>query len=139
MNSSLIFSFASTFALLGWIYLAVAGRWTPSIFKWVRVGVPLVLSIGYATALVLALPTMEGGFGSIEQVRLLFQNDWALTAGWIHYLAFDFFVGCWIVSRAKKEGVQHWLVVPTLIATFMVGPIGYLMFLGIRKTKDSLN
>ena len=129
----MVFSFGSTFAIFGWIYLAIAGRWTPKVFHRVRIGIPLTLSIGYTTALVLALPDMEGGFGSIEQVRLLFQNDWALTAGWIHYLAFDFFVGCWILNRAMEEGIAHWLVVPCLAATFMIGPVGYLLFVLVRN------
>ncbi len=73
-----------------------------------------------------------GGFGSIEQVRTLFANNAALTAGWLHYLAFDLFVGCWIVREGLDAGVPRLLIIPCLILTFMVGPVGLLLFLVLR-------
>jgi hypothetical protein len=138
MSSASVFSLGNTLAMLSWVYLIGFGRWTPTMFKWVRIGIPAVLSIGYVVALALAMP-IEGGFGNIEQVRLLFQNDWALTAGWIHYLAFDFFVGCWILSKAKEAQISHWLVAPCMVATFIIGPAGYLLFLAIRKVSVAKN
>ena len=45
-----------------------------------------------------------GGFGSIAEVRALFANDSALAAGWLHYLAFDLFVGAWIAREGPGLG-----------------------------------
>jgi len=28
-------------------------------------------------------------------VAQLFENRWLLLAGWVHYLAFDLFIGAW--------------------------------------------
>jgi hypothetical protein len=37
----------------------------------------------------------RGGFSSLAAVAELFSNQWLLLAGWVHYLAFDLFVGTW--------------------------------------------
>ena len=62
-------------------------------------------------------------FFSVEQTML---------AGWVHYLVFDLFVGAWEVRDARRVGVHHLLVVPCLALTFMAGPIGLLLYLGLR-------
>lgn len=46
----------------------------------------------------------------------------------LHYLAFDLFVGAWQVRTARREGIAHLAVFPSLILTFMVGPVGLLVF-----------
>jgi hypothetical protein len=72
--------------------------------------------------------TVEGGM----EVRALFAVDHALTAGWIHYLAFDLFVGTWIARRAGELGLPHLAVVPLLALTFLFGPAGLLAFFVLR-------
>jgi hypothetical protein len=68
---------------------------------------------------------------------MLFQNKWLLLAGWIHYLAFDLFIGSWQVRDAAKQGISHWLVIPCLALTFMFGPIGLLLYFLLRGVKVS--
>jgi hypothetical protein len=53
-------------------------------------------------------------------------------AGWIHYLAFDLLVGIWEVRDSHERGVPHWLVIPCLFFTFMLGPIGFLLYCAVR-------
>ncbi|HEU6452531.1 MAG TPA: ABA4-like family protein, partial [Gemmatimonadaceae bacterium] len=62
-----------------------------------------------------------------------FENPWALLAGWVHYLAFDLFVGGWEVRDAQRRGIPHLLVVPALVLTFLFGPGGLLLYLAIRS------
>ena len=62
----------------------------------------------------------------------LFTNEWAVLAGWIHYLAFDLFVGSWEVRDSQERGVSHVLVIPCLFLTFMFGPIGFLAYTILR-------
>jgi ABA4-like protein len=71
----------------------------------------------------------EGGFGSLDQVAILFSNRQALLAGWIHYLAFDLFIGSWEVRDAQRLAIPHLAVIPALVLTFMFGPIGLLLYL----------
>jgi len=70
---------------------------------------------------------------SIGEVRALFTNDAALTAGWLHYLAFDLFVGTWIAREGLDQGVIPILLIPCLLLTFIFGPAGLLLFLILRQ------
>ncbi len=56
----------------------------------------------------------------------------AVVAGWIHYLVFDLFVGAWEVRDARRRGVNHLAVVPCLLLTLLLGPIGLMLYLAIR-------
>ena len=47
-------------------------------------------------------------------VALLFENDWLLLAGWIHYLAFDLFVGSWEVRDAHFLGLHGLQIIPLI-------------------------
>jgi hypothetical protein len=76
-----------------------------------------------------------GGFGSAAEVAILFSNPYLLTAGWVHYLAFDLFVGSWEVRDGKQQGINHFLVVPCLLLTFLLGPTGLVLYLIIRLVK----
>jgi hypothetical protein len=62
----------------------------------------------------------------------LFTNEWAALAGWIHYLAFDLLVGTWEVKDSQERGISHWFVIPCLVLTFLLGPIGFLLYTVLR-------
>ena len=53
-------------------------------------------------------------------------------AGWIHYLAFDLFIGAWEVRDARRLGVPHMVVVPCLFFTLMAGPVGLALYFAMR-------
>jgi hypothetical protein len=96
---------------------------------------PLVLSVGYLVLIALHMQGAEGGFGSLADVTALFQKQELLLAGWIHYLAFDLFIGAWETRDAQRNGLPHLVVIPCLIMTFMLGPIGLLFYFAIRTAK----
>lgn len=85
-----------------------------------------------SAALLSHVPFDASGFGSLSSVRALFQNDWLLLAGWIHYLLFDFFVGAWIVADSAASQVPRLLVIACLAGCFLAGPIGLLAYVLIR-------
>ena len=66
--------------------------------------IPALLAAFYAAIVALQWGSSEGGFSSLSEVAELFGNPWILLAGWIHYLAFDLFVGCWEVRDARERG-----------------------------------
>jgi hypothetical protein len=127
-----IFSAANIFAMGGWIALLTAPR-TPLV-TWHLAGlvIPALLAGLYAVLLALHAPGAEGGFSSLADVAALFQTEGVLLAGWIHYLAFDLFIGAWICRRGAAEGMNPWLVRLCLPPTFLAGPVGLLLFLGLR-------
>lgn len=132
MNLEGLFSFASTLVLPGWLLLIVAPKW-----KWTSAFIasfiiPVLLGGIYLYLLFAGWGGAEGGFGSLAEVRKLFESQTLLLAGWIHYLAFDLFVGAWEVRDAARLGISHLLVVPCLLLTFLFGPVGLLLYLGLR-------
>ena len=129
-----VFSMASTTALVAWALLAVR----PDA-AWVRLVtarvVPIAFAVVYAVIIALRFGRGEGGFGSLAEVSALFQDPWTLLAGWIHYLAFDLLTGVWETRDAARRGVPHWMVVPCLFLTFMFGPAGWLLYMGVRNLR----
>ena len=136
MNPDLLFTLSNAVALASWLVLAFASRW-----KYARAGIfsGVILLLAALYTLLIAstfLQTTEGGFGSLDQVAKLFENRVALLAGWVHYLAFDLLVGCWISADAQRNGIPQLAVIPCLFVTFMFGPLGYLLYRVTRLYKN---
>jgi hypothetical protein len=138
MTWAALFSLANAIALLAWATLILAPRWA-ALLAAIRYGVIGLLCVAYAALALLFFSRVEGGgFGSLLEVRALFASDPALLAGWLHYLAFDLFVGLWIAERADARGLDRFIQAPLLFATFMFGPIGLLMTIGFGLIPRSL-
>jgi membrane protein insertase Oxa1/YidC/SpoIIIJ len=97
--------------------------------------IPLALACVYATLVATHWGEGPGGFSTLTAVAQLFTNPWMLLAGWIHYLAFDLFIGAWEVRDSVQHRVSHFLVIPCLILTFLFGPIGLLLYFIIRTLR----
>lgn len=134
IQPELVFSLASGLAMMSWLALAVSPYRAPwaarARFAAGRI-VPLIFAIAYV-ALFAAKGMGNGGFDSIEAVQRLFAVPELLTAGWLHYLAFDLFVGAWIAERAGALRIPHLLILPLLLLTFLFGPAGLLAFAVLR-------
>lgn len=135
MTPDQIFDVVNLVAVAGWLLLAVLpGR--PWVANAVAAGViPALLAIVYTAVVAAQWAGSDGGFGSLAQVARLFANPWLLLAGWVHYLAFDLFVGSWEVRDARLHNIPHWLVLPCLFLTFMFGPAGWLLYMAVRAVR----
>ena len=136
LDPAATFSLAGLLAMAGWLGLLVslyvrAARpfaWTAAQFV-----IPALLAAAYVLLILGGREAFgEGGFGSIAEVRALFADDSALAAGWLHYLAFDLFIGAWIARDGAARGVPALLVLPCLPLTFLFGPAGLLLYLALR-------
>lgn len=136
LDPAFAFSTGSLLAVIGWgallgsLFLAAARQpvWTATRFI-----IPALLGIAYLLLIVDSFGEAEGGgFGSIAEVRALFASDAALAAGWLHYLAFDLFVGTWIAEDSRPRAVPALLVVPCLALTFLFGPVGLVLYFILR-------
>ena len=137
------FAAANLLALVMWVALIFLPRWPALLAAVLYLGVGL-LCLAYALGLVGIVSGMldpVGGngpgldFGSIEGIRSIFASDGGVTVGWIHYLAFDLFVGLWIARDADAKGFSRFLQAPILLATFLAGPLGLLIWLAIRERR----
>lgn len=132
IDADAVFRIGNMTALGGWLWLALAPRRWRLVFWVPQFLITGLISAAYVTLIATYAGGAEGGFGSVQQVRRLFENDHVLTAGWLHYLAFDLFVGCWIARQADAAGIHRVLQLPYFGATFMFGPIGFLLFILTR-------
>ena len=134
MTTERLFDIANLIALLGWVALVFAPLARDRLVLAARV-IGVALALTYAGLLITSLAgggTEGGGFTSLEGVTALFSRPEAVLVGWVHYLAFDLWVGAWAVEDAGKRGVPHWAMVPVLFLTLMAGPIGLLVYLAVR-------
>ncbi len=135
MALEMIFSLSSGLAMLGWLGLiflpksALARELLPSVI------IPVLLGVTY-TYLMFSFrgeAPAGGGFGTLAEVKALFSIDALLLAGWVHYLAFDLFVGAWIVRDSQDRDINHFLILPCLFFTLMTGPFGLLIYLLLKR------
>jgi hypothetical protein len=71
-------------------------------------------------------------FGSLEGMKSLYSNPWLILLGWVHYLAFDLLAGVWIRKDSKNQGIPEFLIIISLVFTFMTGPFGFLLYLSTK-------
>ncbi len=141
MSADQVFQICNSIAPIGWILLVFLPKW-----KWTKqivvAGIlPLLLGIVYLNIIILHFGDSGGDFNSLNGVMQLFTSKWGVTAGWIHYLAFDLFIGSWELSNGQKNGIHHLLLIPCLLLTFLFGPIGLILYFVVRfvKTKKFLH
>jgi hypothetical protein len=132
MDLELLFLIANGAALVGWLPLFIglrkidAARFARLVAAGLAVGYLILFLVAGDEARVLARDYSLRGIGaffSYPELRLL---------GWVHYLAFDLFVGSWEADEARRAGLPHLLLLPCLVLTFLLGPIGLLAFLLVR-------
>lgn len=137
-----IFSFANLFAMICWTLLAFAPKREAFVAPLFYAGVGL-LSLSYAVLIIGLLGgIIDGGAGggggspdftTLSGVQAIFDTQGGATIGWIHYLAFDLFVGMWAARNADGRGIGRIIQVPILFFIFMAGPLGLTLYLILRQ------
>lgn len=128
MNFAQAFSIANAVALLCWILLLLLPRY-PILLAVLRYGIISAFAVVYTGVVAFFFFRIEGGgFNTLQEVKNLMAADAGAFAGWVHYLAFDLFVGLWIAENADRIKLHRVLQIPILFATFMFGPLGLLSF-----------
>jgi hypothetical protein len=132
MDASLLFKIANTSVLPAWLLLVLLPHWKYT-FPIIRYGIVVALASLYVFILFSSSSEFNSdSFSTLENVQKMFQQDTAVLAGWIHYLAFDLLVGTLIVEQAKKHHIHRVLYTLALPFTFFLGPVGYLIYVVIR-------
>lgn len=137
MTYDLLFSLINFSVMPAWALLILAPKWNVTDKLVHSMFYPLLLGGVYIFGMCMAYfaghGAEGGGFTTIKGVRTLFSADVGMVVGWTHYLVFDLFVGAWEARDARRRGFRHWMLVPCLLLTFMLGPIGLVLYLGVRK------
>lgn len=140
MGWNTIFLIANYWAIAFWLLLAFAPR-GPKILSAVMYAGVFLLCLAYAILIIGFLtggidPGGAGGnFSSLDGVMKLFAAPGGATLGWIHYLAFDLFIGLWIARDADNKGFGRIVQFPFLFLTLMAGPVGLLLWLIVRERR----
>ena len=128
---TLLFRLSNLVVLPFWglLILLPRWRWTGRIMRspWVSAAPALL----YAA---LVLPRLGAIWPAISRPTLggiatLLGSPEGATIAWIHFLAFDLFVGRWIYLDSQERRLKMWLTAPVLFLTFMFGPLGFITYL----------
>jgi hypothetical protein len=136
MTADAIFKLCNSFALVSWLILILATPFWKHTNKFL-IGITVTFLCTVYTWLILNNFHADdfAKFGTLDGVLSLFTNKTVVVGGWVHYLAFDLMTGIWITKNAKQHGINHLVTVPALFFTFMLGPIGLLLYLLTRSIK----
>ncbi|MGL6044777.1 MAG: abscisic acid-deficient protein Aba4 family protein, partial [Sandaracinobacteroides sp.] len=120
-NADLVFKVANWLVLAGWLALLFAPFGRDRLVLVARIAAAAVCAVYVlllARGLMIGPGLPEGaGFGTLDGVVALLSRREAILGGWVHFLAFDLFVGSWMAEDAPRAGVPHWLLVPLLALT----------------------
>ena len=133
MSLDTLFDIANTVALIGWIVLAFAPLRRGLVVAAARC-IAVALAVTYTVLLIQAVASggLGGDLTTLSGLAEGFSQPRAVLVGWVHYLAFDLWVGSWAIEDAGKRGVPHWVLLPVLFLTLMAGPVGLLTYLAAR-------
>ncbi len=128
MDLESAFKLVNGIVLIPWILMWVAPRWniTQGILNFGLFS--LLMAVLYLVCLILYLGEGGGSMGSIADLSTSFQHPGIVLLAWIHYLSFDLFVGAWILRDSQRCGMHHLIVLPCLIFSLMLGPVGLLLY-----------
>ncbi len=134
-----LFWFSSLYILPFWLmmWFAPAHERTVALLRneWVYLA-PLAAAYTLAVLpnLVDILVLLGSDMPTPEIVVSLFDDREVILIGWLHYLAFDLFVGRWTWQRLMATNQPLYVSFPVLLFSMMVAPLGAL--LGLVVTKD---
>jgi hypothetical protein len=134
-----LFWFSSLYILPFWLmmWFAPAHERTAALLRneWVYLA-PLAAAYTLAVLpnLLDILVLLGSDMPTPEIVVSLFDDREVILIGWLHYLAFDLFVGRWTWQRLMATNQPLYVSFPVLLLSMMVAPLGAL--LGLVVTKD---
>ena len=108
-------------------------------FPWI----PFGISFLYIYFIIISGGLSDADFSTLDGILSLFKKATpeSAAAGWLHYLAFDFLVGTWIIRHSQKHEIKHIFIIVPLLFTFMMGPVGILiysiLYFGNKKLKKA--
>jgi Domain of unknown function (DUF4281) len=130
-----IFSLSSLTSIPFWLLMIFAPRWT-----WTRkiIGSPFLILPAAILYIVLVFPNIASSFPTLanpklETIQTLLGSSAGATITWVHFLAFDLFVGRWAYLDSLERNIHPLLMAPILFLILMFGPLGFVLYLGARS------
>src|SRR5215469_8757456 len=107
-------------------------RWTQRIMRspWVSAAPALLYVALVFPRLGTILPAVTKP--TLAGIAALLGSPEGATIAWVHFLAFDLFLGRWIYLDSRERRLSALLMAPLLFSTLMLGPLGFFTYLVIR-------
>ena len=133
METIFSLSFLLVAPFWGLMLVAPGWRWTQRI-----IGSPLIVLPAALLYIALVVPALDEALPlllspSLAGIAGLLGSEQGATAGWVHFLAFDLFVGRWAYLDGRERQISHWLMAPILFLILMLGPLGLTLYLVVRR------
>ena len=77
----------------------------------------------------------DGNFSlylGLSELSRLFEDHLYIMIFWTHFIAINLFIGGWIVKDSQKFAINKVLMAVPLIVTYLIGPIGLILYWIIR-------
>lgn len=132
LDPEFLFAAGNAIVLAGWAMVILLPRRAPALMAVPKFAVPALFGLVYAGITLARFHNSGGGYGSLAELRTLFATDELLVAGWLHYLAFDLFVGVWIAEQSDGIGLSRAIQAVILVTAFIFPPVGLVLFLATR-------
>lgn len=118
-----------------WILMILLPKW-----KWTQklidsYLIPFLLGAIYLYFFIMILPKFRSGYTNVTFFRILFSGQKVFLVLWFHILIFDLIVGAYVCADAVKSSVAWWARIISLILILFTGPLGFLVYQGLFKTK----
>jgi hypothetical protein len=131
----LVFQLSSLLVMPFWLLMVLlpTWRWTQRIMASVWIVAPAALL--YTVLIIPMMATALPGLMNLELATIaeMLGTPAGATVGWIHFLAFDLFVGRWVYLDSRGLGLSAWIISPILLMVLMFGPLGLLLYLVVSR------
>ena len=77
----------------------------------------------------------DGNFNlylGLNELSRLFEDHLYIMIFWTHFIAINLFIGGWIVKDSQKFSINKVLMAVPLIVTYLIGPLGLILYWIIR-------
>lgn len=134
-----IFSVSNVLVLPLWLLMILAPTWiwTRRLMTSPLVVAPVALlyAVLVVPGLLALLPTLANP--TLPAIQALLGTPEGATIAWVHFLAFDLFVGRWAYLDGRERLLPPALVSVTLLLILLVGPLGLLAYLALRALRPA--
>ncbi|MEO1286431.1 MAG: ABA4-like family protein [Chloroflexota bacterium] len=135
LDPAFFFQISTLFVMPFWFVMAFLPRWKPIVRAIRSPWIAIVPAIFYV---ILVLPGVVDviiavSMPDINALAAILGTPLGTAISWMHFLAFDLFVGRWIYLDAIDRHIHPIIITPILFFTLMLGPVGYILYMIVHQ------
>jgi hypothetical protein len=120
-----------------WLMMILLPKWrvTERILRspWIVIGPALIYAVLVLPMLGELIPALMRP--ELDRIAAFLATETGATIAWVHFLAFDLFVGRWVYLDSRERDVSPWVMAPVLYLCLMLGPLGLLVYGAVQKLR----